>query len=127
MAEVPEKTPAAARQSQLAILGGIVLVAGLLRVWAAGGDLWIDEVWSLYNVAIALTTATAADWTPLFFHTNTHALNTLYMAVLGLDATTLAYRLPSIISGIGMVVLAAAIGWRRSPREGLIAAALIAP
>ncbi len=126
MAEAPEKTPATPRQSQLAMLGGIVLVAGLLRIWAAEGDLWIDEVWSLYNVALALTTATAADWAPLFFHTNTHPLNTLYMAVLGLDATVFAYRLPSIISGIGMVVLAAAIGWRRSPREGLIAAALIA-
>ena len=44
----------------------------------------------------------------------------------GPDATAFAYRLPSIISGIGMVVLAAIIGRRRNPREGLIGAALVA-
>lgn len=113
-----------------ALLGVILLTAAVLRILAAGGDLWIDEVWSLDNVALARAEADAGEWVALFFHTNTHALNTLYLgiveATLGQDADPFAFRALSVVSGIAAVPVAAAIGWRRSPLEGLIAATLVA-
>ena len=37
----------------LALFGAVLFLAALLRVWSAGGDLWLDEVWSLYNLDLA--------------------------------------------------------------------------
>jgi len=112
------------------LLGVIVLAATALRLGAAVGDLWIDEVWSLDNVILARTLANGADWVALFFHTNTHALNTLYMGVieaaLGPDADPFAFRALSVVTGSAAVPVAFAVGRRRSPTEGLIAAAMVA-
>ncbi len=110
----------------LALLGVIVVIAAVLRVLAAGGGLWLDEIWSLNNIALARTLPDAADWGALFFHDNTHALNTLYLAMIGPDASALAYRGLAIVSGTASVAVAAAIGWRRSSLEGLTAAAMVA-
>jgi hypothetical protein len=74
---------------------------------------------------MARASAKSGDWLALFFHDNTHALNTLYMALLGPDASALAYRGFSILCGTASVAVAAAIGWRRGLLEGLIAAALV--
>lgn len=113
----------------LIILGIIFTLAAGLRVWAAGGDLWIDEIWSLDNIALARASAKPGDWLALFFHDNTHALNTAYLALvdawIGPYGPPLAYRAFSVVSGLGSVAVAAAIGWRRGVWEGLIAAALI--
>ena len=108
------------------LLGVILLAAGLLRVWAASGDLWMDEVWSLGNIALARSQPTGGNWLALFFQANTHPLNTLYLAFLGPDAGIFAYRALSVVSGIGAVAMAAVLGWRRSAAEGLIAAAMVA-
>ncbi len=107
-------------------LGVILLVATALRLGAAGGDLWIDEVWSLENIALARAQADGADWLALFFQANTHAVNTLYLALVGPDAGPFAYRALSVVSGIAAVAMAAVLGWRRSVTEGLIAAAMVA-
>lgn len=126
MADPSEKTTAAT----WVMLGGILLVAGLLRVWAAQGDLWLDEVWSLNQLALARTLSHITEWLGLFFHDNTHPLNTLYMAIvedtLGPDAPSMAHRGLAILTGVGAVAMAAAIGWRRSVLEGLVAAAMVA-
>ncbi|MEE9316857.1 MAG: hypothetical protein V3U48_01050 [Rhodospirillales bacterium] len=110
----------------LALFGVVLFLAALLRVWSAGGDLWLDEVWSLYNLDLARAGPSAGRWTALFFHTNTHAANTLYLALIGPDAGPFAYRGLSVVSSIATVAMAAAIGWRRSAREGLLAASLVA-
>ena len=110
----------------LAFLGVILLTAAALRLGAAGGDLWIDEIWSLGNIALARAQADASDWLALFFHDNTHAVNTFYLALVGPDAGPFAYRALSVVTGIAAVAVAAVIGWRRSPLEGLIVAAMLA-
>ncbi len=110
----------------LVLFGAVLFLAALLRVWSAGGDLWLDEVWSLYNLDLVRAGPTAGRWTALFFHTNTHAVSTLYLALIGPDAGPFAYRGLSVVSSIATVALAAAIGWRRSALEGLMAASLVA-
>lgn len=110
----------------LVLLGVILLTAAALRLGAAGGDLWIDEIWSLDNIALARAQADGSDWLALFFHDNTHAVNTFYLALVGPDAGPFAYRALSVLTGLAAVAVAAAIGWRRSPLEGLIAAAMVA-
>jgi hypothetical protein len=114
------------RGTAFGLLGVILLAAGLLRVWAAAGDLWIDEVWSLENIALVRAQPTSGNWLALFFHANTHPLNTLYLAFLGPEAGVFAYRALSVASGVAAVAMAAALGWRRSATEGLIAAAMVA-
>ncbi len=110
----------------LVLLGVILLTAAALRLGAAGGDLWIDEIWSLDNIALARAQADGSDWLALFFHDNTHAVNTFYLALVGPDAGPFAYRALSVLTGLAAVCVAAAIGWRRSRLEGLIAAAMLA-
>ncbi len=120
------KTAANGNRTALALLAGIVAVAAVLRAVSAQGGLWLDEIWSLDNIALARAAPSPGHWLALFFHDNTHALNTLYMAAIGPDAPALAYRGLAIVSGTASVAVAAAIGWRRSPLEGLISAAMVA-
>jgi hypothetical protein len=65
----------------------------------------------------------------LFFHANTHALNSLYMAVIETwtdgEASDYTYRSLSVLAGIFSVFIAARIGHRQSPAGGLIAALVI--
>jgi hypothetical protein len=120
---------ATSNRPALLILGIIIALAAGLRLWAAVGDLWIDEIWSLDNIALARASTRPGDWLALFFHDNTHALNTAYLAIMetliGPYGPSWAYRALSIASGIAAVGVAAAIGWRRSPWEALIAGALV--
>ena len=113
----------------LVLMGGILLFAAGLRLWSASGDLWVDEIWSLDNVVLARARADAGDWLALFFHDNTHALNTAYLvladALAGAYAHPFVYRALSVVTGIATVGLAAAIGWRRDARQGLVTAALV--
>ena len=108
----------------------ILIVGGGLRIWAAGGDLWIDEVWSLNQMRIAASSEGPSDWVALFFHSNTHALNTIYMRLIdgwfAGDASPLAYRSLSLASGIASLALVSWWGWKRSPATALIMATLFA-
>lgn len=109
---------------------GLILAgAAALRIWFATGDLWIDEVWSLDHLAIARVSGDRMDRIALFFHSNTHLLNTLYLALVesmyGPYASPIAYRLLSIVAGVGTVFLAARIGHRWSPTTGVISALLV--
>lgn len=97
-----------------------------LRAVSAGGDLWIDEVWSLNQLAIAQASGTLDVWVSLFFHDNTHALNTLYLHLMGPGAPMWAYRMLSVVTGVGAIGAAAALGWRRGAWPGVILAALVA-
>ena len=64
----PPQTPTRPSGWPLAALGGILLVAFALRVVSAQGGLWLDEIWSLKNIALARTLPGDADWLALFFH-----------------------------------------------------------
>lgn len=109
----------------VAAVGGIVVASVVLRLRAAAGDLWLDEIWSLENLAIARAAADVDIWLALFLFGNTHPLNTLYLAAVGPDASALAYRALSLVSGVAAVAVAAAIGWRHSRSEAVLAATLV--
>ena len=108
------------------LLSVLLDAAAAIRLVAADGELWLDEIWSLDNLALAMTRTTLADRVALLFHDNTHPVNTLYLALLGPGAGALATRALSVFAGVAAVAVAAAIGWRRTPLEGLISAGLVA-
>ena len=116
------------RQLSATFLITVLIIGAGLRIWSTGGDLWIDEVWSLDQLATARASDNPQDWIALFFHANTHAINTLYMALVdtltGPNPPPFAYRLLSLITGIATVGVASWWGWQRSPAIGVITALL---
>lgn len=71
-------------------------------VWAARGDLWLDEIWSIFFAEAAKT-----PWEILsaFKHDNNHILNTLFLYLLGKQQHLLLYRMFAVVSGVGSLVL----------------------
>jgi hypothetical protein len=100
------------------LLGASLVLALLVRGFAAQGSLWLDEIWSLTLVE-GLSNPFAALYAP--FHDNAHPLNSLVLAFAGKEAPPLILRLLSVFSG-GLAVLIAAVLVRR---EGSLVAALI--
>ena len=116
------ETPVATR-GFLSLLGIIALAGLALRVLAARGDLWLDEVWTLLLLERART---LADIFIGIHHDNNHVLNSIWMWLIGPDAAPLVMRLPAIAYGGLAIVCAAIVGRRFSDRAAIIAAALIA-
>ncbi len=87
-------------------VGGLVtllLVGAALRIWAARGELWLDEIWSLLEFA---DTAKSPADIFTFHHDNNHYLTTLWMYLLGPKREPwIWFRLPSLLTGIGTVAL----------------------
>lgn len=110
----------------LVLLAAIFAVGAALRVASAGGDMWVDEIWSLNQIAVARASGAWRDWIALYFHDNTHALNTLYLTALGPDASMLAARGLSLAAGLATIPAAAWAGWRHGPATGLLLALLAA-
>lgn len=77
------------------IVGAIVALMGvILRIGATGGELWLDELWSLLKVS-PLTSPT--EIVTKVKHDNNHILNSLWMWAWGPLQFPLVYRLPSLI------------------------------
>jgi Dolichyl-phosphate-mannose-protein mannosyltransferase len=94
--------------SAVCLFVGIIAVT--LRIRAAFNDLWMDEIWSIELVrelhsALGVFTQT--------HHDNNHYLNSLFIYFFGQRGNWLGYRIPSIIAGVGAVVLAWFIGRRQ--------------
>ncbi len=96
---------ATARRLLLTVTILTFLAGGAMRVWSAHGDLWLDEVWSL-----SLAGETASPWDVFTRHhlDNNHYLITLWMYACGGQSPWIVYRLPSLIAGMGTILLA---GW----------------
>src|SRR5215831_3574108 len=101
---------------------GSFAVGVIVRVFAAHNDLWFDEVWSLQLVRERVHSF--ADVFTNIKHSNNHHLCSLWMWLVGQNASALVYRLPSVLASIGTIVLAGLIGLRRSRLEGCIAVIL---
>jgi len=101
---------------------GSFAVGVIVRVFAAHNDLWFDEVWSLQLVRER--GHSFADVFTNIKHSNNHHLCSLWMWLVGQNASALVYRLPSVLASIGTIVLAGLIGLRRSRLEGCIAVIL---
>jgi hypothetical protein len=77
----------------------MVALGVAVRVLAARGDLWLDEIWSLH---LARQAGTAAGVFTLH-HDNNHYLNTLWMLWLGDGQPALWYRLPAVVAGAALL------------------------
>lgn len=100
-----------------------ILAVGLgLRVTGALGDLWLDEIRTLGIVA-ARGTVTEIIWGP--GRTNNHFLNSLYILLVGPDASPLTIRGFSVLSGTLSVAAAGLIGLRQGRVPALINMTLI--
>ncbi|HEX4350044.1 MAG TPA: hypothetical protein VH251_06645, partial [Verrucomicrobiae bacterium] len=97
--------PAAARDNGRLMwpLAAIVFLASaLMMMFAARGDLAIDEVVSL-NKALGIHS-----WTEIFTQNqndNNHLLNTLFMSVFGPQRHLFIYRVPAVIFGIASLAV----------------------
>ena len=90
----------------------ILLTALLLRLAAAAGELWLDEIWSLRQVE---TLQSPLEVVTQLKHDNNHFLNSLYLYSLGQGWPWFVYRLPSIAAGIATVWIAGQVAkhWGR--------------
>src|SRR5256886_11799922 len=92
-------------------VGSFAVGAGV-RVFAAQNDLWFDEVWTL-----ELLRERVHSFGDVFInikHSNNHHLCSLWMWLVGQNASALVYRLPSVLASIGTVALAGLIRLLRS-------------
>jgi len=106
----------------LALLGLALRIPGLFT------DLWLDELWSLANAdavrsPLEVFTSVHSD--------NNHYLYTLYLLAIGDNlspgpAAWAVYRIPSLLAGVGSVLVAGMLGRRRSAAEAILAMALTA-
>ena len=105
----------------LGLLGLIVVLAVAVRVTAARDEMWFDEVWSLLKFGLAISNPGEVF---TFHHDNNHHLITLWMAACGLQKEWIVYRLPSVLAGVGTVILAAQFARRWGVWETLLASLL---
>jgi hypothetical protein len=117
----------AGREIPNAVYFALVLcAAGLglaLRLRAAAGDLWLDEIWSLNLVKRAGTIGDVFIHIP---YDNNHFLNSAWLWIVGPNASVVVMRLAAIVFGTLSIPVAAAVGRRFCSLSGAIAAFLIA-
>lgn len=111
------------RQTDALIIAALAVFGLLLRVAAAGGDLWLDEIYTLVLLEEADTPL--AVFTSVL-HDNNHHLNSLYLYFAGDVSSVRVLRALSIALGLASVPVAA---WALRPygrSAMLIAAGLVA-
>jgi hypothetical protein len=94
-------------ENELPRFGLPILVCGgvALLVLAARGDLWFDEVWSLF---FAVSSESWSDLLNLRYDNN-HMINTLYLRFCGSQGHIIVYRLLSVFCGATSLALIAAL------------------
>lgn len=96
----------------------ILAVAAVLRIRGALNDLWLDEIWSLH---LANGISSPVEVFTKIHYDNNHYLNTLCLYFFGQRDNWPGYRIPSLVLGIGTVVLAGLIGRRRNAASAFLA------
>lgn len=108
------------RTTWLAV-AALALIAFALRWSGAGDPLWLDEL-----VSVDFVTGENGPKGVLTVHDNNHFLNTLWLALVGIDAPARLQRALSIALGVAAVPLAALLMMPRGRLAGLAAAAMVA-
>jgi hypothetical protein len=106
----------------LAIAMASFAVGTVVRVFAAQNDLWFDEVWTLELLRERVHSF--GDVFNNIKHSNNHHLVSLWMWLVGQNASAFVYRIPSVLASIGTVAVAGFIGARRSWLEAYSAVTL---
>lgn len=116
--------PTARRETSAALLVGFSVILGLwLRVKGAGGELWLDEIWTLDLIAPAGSAADIFLNTP---HANNHYLNSLWLWLVGRDASVLVMRSGAVLMGALSILAAAAAVAKQGKTALSVSAALFA-
>jgi hypothetical protein len=105
------------------VLLAAVVGAVAIRLAAARGELWLDEIWS-FRLAHLQTDAVAV-FTRIH-HDNNHHLNTLYLYFLPESARWITYRAHAILAGVATVLMAGLIAHRAGARAALFSGLLTA-
>jgi hypothetical protein len=93
------------------LLGLLLLAAAAIRIRGALNDLWLDEIWSL-NLVRGISSPLQV-FTKIH-HDNNNYLNSLWLFLWGFHGNWPGYRVPSIVAGVGSVMLAGMTGRRRN-------------
>jgi hypothetical protein len=106
------------------ILLVIIVVASVLRLAGMFDDFWLDEIWS-YEIAQRIGNPLDLLLVPVARSDNNHPLNTLWLWLLGPQPNWLVYRIPSLLAGIGSVLLVPRIMRRYGMQQTILATALV--
>jgi energy-converting hydrogenase Eha subunit A len=90
----------------------ICLAAAVIRILAARGELWLDEVWTLRLVRESVHSF--RDIVLNLKHDNNHFINSFVAYALGPDRADWMYRAPAVLAGAGAVFLA---GWTQRRKD----------
>lgn len=126
LASSPNGAPADNADDWRKIFPALAVIAAfglVLRISAANGDLWLDEIWSLTLLA-KITSVDQVFWR--INHDNNHFLNSIWMYLMGPDASFFAYRALSIVIGTATIFAAAAVVADRGRAAQYVAAILFA-
>ncbi len=118
-------SPTRTRRVIAAAVTACVILGAALRFLYCLTEFWLDEIWSV----LLLKTGKINGWWDIVVnlrHDNNHIANTLFIYLVGDTQNWGIYRLPALFAGVATVVLMWWIARRRSPAEGLFAAALTA-
>ena len=98
------------------LLGAGILVSTMMIYAAATGDLWLDEIWSIF-----FSESAKSPWeiVSLYKHDNNHLLNTFYLYAIGRQDTLIFYRLLSMAAGVGSSYLLTTIARKRGELESI--------
>jgi len=90
----------------VALVVAAALLATLLRVSGAEGDLWLDEIWSIEAAAQLASPLEVFSRGALDGHASIY---TVFVGWLGAGASPLWLRLPALLSGLGLLALVPAL------------------
>jgi len=102
---------------------GLTVLGLLLRLVAARGDLWLDEIWSLSNLTRLHNIGEILWGLP---NTNNHLLNSLWLWIVGAQPSPIIIRLESIVVGTLTIPVVAKFCGRHGPAAAVTGAALAA-
>jgi hypothetical protein len=107
------------------LLLAALIASGLaVRLWCAQGPLWLDEIWSIENLA-PLTHSWQVFWG--ISHDNNHFLNSLWLYwATSFSAQSVILRAPAILMGALTAAMMARLGARHSAAAGIAAGAMTA-
>src|SRR5690349_5873833 len=112
------------RRNWLIILTVVIASTALLRAAGVFDDFWMDEIWS-YDLARTVQRPSDVLLEPRFQIDNNHPLNTLLIWAMGEQRHWWIYRVPSLLAGLGAVVVATMIAARRGRAAAILAAVLV--
>ncbi|MGH7176685.1 MAG: hypothetical protein ACREJC_04830 [Tepidisphaeraceae bacterium] len=102
----------------------LIVVSCVMRVGGIFTDFWLDEIWS-HSIAMTISSTPDVLLSDAARLDNNHPINTLLIRAMGERQSWVWYRIPSMIAGIGAVLLAVRIMSRRGRAEALAAAVFV--